>query len=165
VDDQFLEYEVAARKTQEIAYEFPRERWRIAAPIEQFSETIGFGSYEDLATFVGKYSNQASSPEFRFPDAPEDLFIYVEKKPFQMFSREPAFVPFAVLTDATYRAYRSPAGRASLESAALQLCESYRLHHSDLDVYFEDEQLRIYHLRQAHRGFGEQQETGLNTGY
>lgn len=149
VVDQFLEYEVAARKTQEIVNRFPRERWRIVAPIEQFSETFGFGSYEDLATFVAKYEEQVSSPEFSFPDAPEDLFIYVEKRPFQMFSREPAFVSFAVLTDATYRAYRSPAGRASLESAALQLCETYSQRHAGLEVYFENEYLRVYHLHQG----------------
>jgi hypothetical protein len=55
-------------------------------------------------------------------------------------------VPFAVLTDATYRSYRSPAGRASLESDALQLCESYRQNHSDMEVYFKDENLQIYRV-------------------
>ena len=26
------------------------------------------------------------------------------------------------------------------------MCESYREHHSDADVYFEDDNLRIYHI-------------------
>jgi hypothetical protein len=145
---QHLEYEAAVRQTEEIKYRFPRQRWLVVAPVEQFPETLGFGMYEDLAEFVEKYRNQVSSPEFRFQGTPEDLFVYVEKRPFQMFSREPQTVSFPVLTDATYRNYRSPAGRASLESAALRLCESYRQHNSHADVFFEDENLRVYHIHQ-----------------
>jgi hypothetical protein len=141
-----LEYEAAARKTEEIAFEFPRQKWLVAAPVEQLSETFGYGGYEDLAGFVDKYRNRVSAPEFRFQDAPQDLFIYVEKTPFQIFPQEPSSVSFGVLMDSTYRSYRSPAGRASLESAALEMCENYREHHSDADVYFEDDNLRIYHI-------------------
>jgi hypothetical protein len=145
---QCLEYEAAARVTQRIAHRFPRQGWVIAAPAEQLAETFGLGAHEDLAGFVEKYRNQVSNPEFRFPDAREDLFIYVEKRPFQIFSREPETISFPVLTDVTYRSYRSPGGRASLESAALQLCESYRQYHSDSDIFFENEDLRVYHIHQ-----------------
>src|SRR5256886_15138523 len=34
-----LEYEAAARATQEIAYSFPRQTWVVAAPVEQLAET------------------------------------------------------------------------------------------------------------------------------
>ena len=145
---QCLEYEAAARATQEIAYRFPRQTWVVAAPVEQLAETFGLGGHEDLAGFVGKYRSQVSSPEFHFQDAREDLFVYVEKRPFQIFSREPETASFSVLTDPTYRNYRSPGGRASLEAAALQLCESYRQYHSNADVFFENEALRIYHIHQ-----------------
>ncbi len=94
---RYLEYEAAARATQEITYRFPRETWVVAAPLEQLSETAGLGGY---------------------------------------------------LTDSTYRNYRSPGGRASLEAAALQLCESYRQYHLNADVFFENEDLRIYHIHQ-----------------
>ena len=143
-----LEYEAAARATQEIAYRFPRQTWVVAAPVEQLAETFGLGGHEDLAGFVEKYGSQVSSPEFRFQDTREDLFIYVEKKPFQIFPREPETVSFSVLADPTYRNYRSPGGRASLEAAAQQLCESYRQYHSNIDVFFENEVLRIYHIHQ-----------------
>jgi hypothetical protein len=152
-----LEYEAAARATQEIAYGFPRQTWVVAAPVEQLAETFGLGGHEDLAGFVEKYRNQVSSREFAFQDARQDLFIYVEKKPFQIFSSEPETASFAVLTDATYRNYRSPGGRASLEAAALQLCESYRQYHSNSDIFFENEVLRIYHI---HR----RQASDTNTG-
>ena len=143
-----LEYEAAARATQEIAYSFPRQTWVVAAPVEQLAETFGLGGHEDLAGFVQNYRSQVSSPRFHFPDARQDLFIYVEKRPFQIFSREPEKVSFSVLSDPTYRNYRSPGGRASLEAAALQLCENYRQHHSNVDVFFENEVLRIYHIHQ-----------------
>jgi hypothetical protein len=143
---QYLEYDKAACETQVIAERFPRQTWVVVAPTEQLAETLGLGGYEDLAEFVEKYQDRTSNPEFRIPDAPEDLFVYVEKRPFQYFSREPEFVPLGVLADTTYRSYRSPAGRASLESAALQLCESYRKSHNDADVFFEDENIRIYHV-------------------
>jgi hypothetical protein len=145
---QCLEYEAAARVTQQIASRFPRQKWVVAAPVEQLAETFGLGAHEDLAGFVETYQDQVSSSEFRFPDAREDLFIYVEKRPFQIFSREPETISFPVLTDVTYRSYRSPGGRASLESAALQLCETYRRYHSDEDIFFENEELRIYHIHQ-----------------
>ena len=143
-----LEYEAAARATQEIAYGFPRQTWVVAAPVEQLAETFGLGGHEDLAGFVETYRSQVSSPRFRFPDARQDLFIYVEKRPFQIFSREPEKVSFSVLADPTYRNYRSPGGRASMEAAALQLCESYRQSHFNVDVFFENEVLRIYHIHQ-----------------
>jgi hypothetical protein len=151
-----LEYEAAARATQEIASRFPRQSWVVAAPVEQLAETFGMGGHEDLAGFVEKYRTQVASPEFRFPDA-RDLFIYVEKRPFQIFSREPETVSFSVLTDPTYRHYRSPGGRASLEAAALQLCENYRQYHSNADVFFENEVLRIYHV---HRQQASDSEAG-----
>jgi hypothetical protein len=144
---RYLEYDEAASQTRVIADHFPRQRWAVVAPTEQFAETLGLGGYQDLAQFVEKYQGQVSDPEFHIPDAPEDLFVYVEKRPFQFFSHEPEFVPIGVLADSTYRSYRSPAGRASLESAALRLCESYRQSHNDADVFFEDEALRIYHVR------------------
>ena len=146
---QCLEYEAAARQAQGIARRFPRQQWAVAAPIEQFSETLGLGAYEDLAEFVEKYQHRVSRPEFRFQDVPENLFIYVEKRPFQMFSHEPETVPFSVLADTTYSHYRSPGGRASVESAALDLCERYRQYHSNAEVFFEDEDLRIYHIKQV----------------
>jgi len=145
---QPLEYESVVRETQELAERFPRQTWLLVAPVEQLPETLGLGGYKDLAGFVEEYQARVEVPEFRFPESQEDLFIFVEKMPFQIFSREPSFVSFPVLTDITYRNYRSPAGRASLESAAMQLCESYRRHHSDADIYFEDDTLRIYHIHQ-----------------
>lgn len=144
---QYLEYEAAARQTEEITHRFPRQQWAVAAPVEQLPETHGLGAYDDLAEFVQEYEPVVSSPQFRFKDMPANLFVYVEKKPFQIFSHEPASVSFSVLADVTYSHYRSPGGRASLEVAALRLCENYRQSHSGIDVFFENDDLRIYHIK------------------
>jgi len=144
---QCLEYESAARQTREIARRFPRQQWAVAAPVEQLPETHGLGSYEDLAEFVKEYEPLVSRPEFHFQHMPANLFVYVEKKPFQIFSHEPTSVSFSVLADVTYSHYRSPGGRASLEVAALRLCENYRQFHSGVDVFFENDDLRIYHIK------------------
>ena len=145
--EQCLEYEAAARTTERIAHDFPHETWAVAAPVEQLSETLGLGVHEDLSHFVEKYRTAVETPQFRFPTEAQDLFVYVEKRPFQIFSKEPAFISYLLLTDPTYRGYRSPAGRASVEAAALALCETYRRHHPNVDIFFEDAELRIYHIR------------------
>jgi len=144
---QYLEYEVTARQTQAIINEFPRQKWVVIAPVEQLPETFGFGGYEDLAGFIAEYQDRISNPDFRFPNAPDHMFVYVEKRPFQMFAKEPASVSFGTLTDETFRNYRSPAGRASLETAALQFCEEYKRSHSGASILFENDDLRIYHIQ------------------
>jgi len=146
VKTEYLEFDEAARMTQQIAHQHARQSWVVVAPVEQLSETLGLGGHVDLAEFVENYHGQTARPDFRFPEARENLFIYVEKRPFQIFSSEPKSVPMSVLEDTTYRSYRSPAGRASVEAAALELCEQYRQGHSDMDVYFEDDNLRIYRV-------------------
>jgi hypothetical protein len=56
-------------------------------------------------------------------------------------------VSFSILTDPTYHNYRSPAGRSSLEMAAMKLCERYtRLHPGR--IFYEDDNVRIYQFSQ-----------------
>ncbi|MEW6735506.1 MAG: hypothetical protein AB1489_29715 [Acidobacteriota bacterium] len=143
---RYLEHDIVARKTLEIATRFPRKQWMIAAPVEQFAESYGTGWHKDLAQFVDEFSGRAGQADFRFPFSVKHLFVFVEKQPFAAFVNEPQSVPFSVLADATYRHYRSPAGRASLEFAVLELCEAYRRSHTDTTIYYEDELLRIYHF-------------------
>jgi hypothetical protein len=135
---------MAARKALEINALFPRQSWTITAPIEQLAETYGFGWYEDLALFIERYSPQAGQAQFHFPVSGKHLFIFVEKKPFVTFPAELSVLPDSILSDHTYRYYRSSVGRASLEFEALRMCEAYRRAHSDSKIYYEDEELRIY---------------------
>ena len=145
----YLEYDLAARKAVELTNLFPRQSWAIAAPIEQLAETYGSGWYEDLALFVELYSAKASQAEFNFPIAGKHLFIFVEKIPFVTFPNEPSVLPDSLLSDHTYRHYRSSVGRASLEFEALQMCEAYRHTHPHSKIYYEDRELRIYHFEKS----------------
>ncbi len=142
-----LEYESIAENASLIAEQFPHERWIIAAPVEQLAEIYSLGAFEDLASLVEKAGINDLSKALKYGDNYDDLFIFVEKSPFNLFNSEPASVAFPVLVDSTYRNYRSPAGRASLESRALHLCESYRSTHRNVSIFFEDEHTRIYRIR------------------
>lgn len=149
----YLEYDLAARKSLEIKRIFPAKTWTLVAPVEQLAEIYGSGWYEDLAAFVDLYRTKAKNPQFNFATAEQDLFIMVEKVPFVTFPNEPDILPDEILSDRTYRYYRSSAGRASLEYEALQVCEAYRSHHPrSSDIYYEDNELRIYHFFNASSG-------------
>jgi hypothetical protein len=138
----YLEYDATARKTVEIGHIFPHHRWTVVAPIEQLAQVYGRGWYEDAALFTNKYQDQVSDPRFRFPHK-TSLLVFVEKRPFTSDQLEYP-VAYTVLTDPTYRHYRSPSGRTQLMAAILDLCETYRRHHSDSRIYYENDQLRIY---------------------
>jgi hypothetical protein len=139
----YLEYDAAARKAVEIGYLFPRHQWTVVAPIEQLSQVYGRGWYEDLARFTEKYKDRVVIPSFHFPHQ-MPLLIFAEKRPF--ISDQPEYpVPYSVLIDPTYRHYRSASGRTKLAAATIQLCETYRRYHPQLQkIYFENDRLRIY---------------------
>jgi hypothetical protein len=139
----YLEYDAAARKAVEIGHLFPHHRWTVVAPIEQLSQVYGRGWYEDAAQFTAKYQERVVLPSFHFPHQ-LPLLIFTEKRPF--ITDKPDYpVPYSVLIDPTYRHYRSPSGRTKLATAMLQLCETYRKHHPDLQkIYYENDRLRIY---------------------
>lgn len=141
-----LEYDAAARQTLKIASHYPQLNWILIAPGEQMAEIYGQGWHEDLAKFVRRGETAGTAAAFDFGIPVEDVFVMVEMRPFRTFESEPEEVPAATLKDASYRQYRSPAGRASLEFAALHLCESYWNTHPQGEVFYEDETMRIYHF-------------------
>ncbi len=148
--EQPLEYDSIARATSAISHQFPHLRWSIAAPVEQFAEVYSLGGFQDLAGLVNASSSGDIAQSMLSNDGVDDLFIFVEKMPFTSFQREPDSVSFRTLTDSTYRNYRSPAGRASVEVRALQLCETYKQKHKNMTVFFEDENVRVYRLSRIH---------------
>jgi hypothetical protein len=107
------------------------------------------GGFQDLAALVTLASSSDIAQVVLSNDSVDDLFIFVEKTPFATFQREPDAVSFLTLTDSTYRNYRSPAGRASLEVRAMELCESYKKKHKNMTVFFEDDNVRVYRLSRA----------------
>lgn len=143
---QYLEYEITARKTLEIRRIFPIKTWTIVAPVEQLSQIYGAAWYEDLGIFVEKYAPKVSKSDFTFPIDTPHLFIFIEKRPFVTFSSEAIGLPYTTLSDITYQNYRSSAGRAKLQFEALNMCEAYRRNYPNVSIYYEDENIRIYHF-------------------
>ncbi|MGB3189556.1 MAG: hypothetical protein WBB43_09040 [Limnoraphis sp.] len=143
----YLEHEIAARKSLEIRTRFPIKRWLIVAPPEQLAQNYRAGWYEDLAEFVKQYLPEVTIDDFQFPYEVPDLFVFVEKQPLAVNSlNSQPVISHSVLSDNTYRYYRSLAGRTSLEFEALKLCELYQQHHPGASIYYEDNQLKIYHF-------------------
>jgi hypothetical protein len=140
----YLEHEITAVKTLEIASAFPRGRWMIVAPVEQLAQTYGRGWFEDPAAFVARNAGRAGDPAFAFDLAVDDLFVFVERRPFKTFRSEAADVPFATLRDPSYRHYRSLAGRASLQAQLDVLCKAYARSHANVSIYYEDANITIY---------------------
>jgi hypothetical protein len=140
----YFEYESAARKTLELRSRFPVKDLMVIAPPEQLGQIYGGGWYGDLATFVDRYKHQVENPDFRFTVSVKHLFIFVEKLPFVTLKNENQAFPNEVLLDPSYRNYRSLAGRASLQFQAWQMCETYRRHHPETLIYYEDNDLIIY---------------------
>jgi hypothetical protein len=140
---EYLEYDVSARKTAEIATLFPYKHWTLVAPSEQLSQSYRQGWYEDLAKFVDTYQKSIKNPSFRLPIGTDNIFVMVEKKPFGGDRAEPS-VPYSTLQDPVYNNYRSPTGRSHLQATALEMCETYANNHPDSRIYYEDKVIKIY---------------------
>jgi hypothetical protein len=140
---EYLEYDVSAVKTMEIATLFPYKRWTLVAPSEQLSQSYRQGWYEDLARFVENHGKSVQDPSFKLPIGTPNIFVMLEKQPFGADRSEPS-VPYSTLSDPVYSNYRSPRGRSRLQAAALELCETYANNHADSLVYYEDSVLKIY---------------------
>ena len=144
---KYVEYDAAARATLDISSRFPKYRWMIVAPIEQWALTYGRGWHLNLHEFVDDVAARIGPDGYRLPYKVDDLFVFVETRPFATFETEPLDVPFKTLVDPVYRHYRSSAGRASLEFAAYKLCERLRANDPGGSVYFDDGRLKIYRFR------------------
>ncbi|GAC1648159.1 MAG: hypothetical protein NVS9B15_06840 [Acidobacteriaceae bacterium] len=142
----YVEHDAAPRTLLRAKGELPRASWIVVGPVEQLAESYGTGYYEDLAAFVNKNAMSAAEPSFRLSGYPLHVLVYIEKRPLPAFKEDREDLPYDVITDPTYRNYRSPGGRASLEFEALLACERYRTTHQGASIYYEDESLRVYHF-------------------
>ena len=148
---QYVEYDAAARKSLDIATTFPRYRFMVVGPVEQWALTYGRGWHMNLYEFVERVGAALERPVYQLPFNVDDVFVFVETQPFATFAREPRHVPFAVLNDPVFRHYRSLPGRSSLQFAALDVCERLR-QIAPAEIYYQDDQLRIYRFMRAADG-------------
>lgn len=139
-----VEYDAAARQTLRIASTVTTLNWLVVAPLEQRVELPDPRRFLSLADFVKRFGDRAGERQFRFDLAGHDLFVFVETTPLHVG-------PDAALTRVRYAPaadpYWLPNARARLERRALELCEAYRRTHTGVSVDYDDDTLRIYHIR------------------
>jgi hypothetical protein len=137
------QYEAAARVVDRIAREHPRRSWLVISPSHELPLLFGRGWHVELAEFVSSIPiEEAARPEFRLPYNAKHVFLFVEKRPLpQRLTGVPEDADSAVF------AYRTQAGRQSLQFQAGRLAETYLASHPNTIIYYEDENVTVYHFR------------------
>jgi hypothetical protein len=153
-----VEFESAARICTKIGENFHRNEWLVVSPFQELAFTYGQGWHSELSEFVSKFTlDQVSSPTFAFPYDSRDVFFFVERRPLRAgsspFDRTVIwrYAP-AESRDQSAFFYGDPQGRASLEYRAAELLNRYAQSHKNLSLFYQDDDLVVYHLAQASHG-------------
>jgi hypothetical protein len=147
-----MEYEAAVNNYLNIKKNFPPMDWTIVAPTEQYQQALGIGWHYEILQFVQKYTpGEAGQPEFQFPIPTHHIFVYTEKIPLHLersVTTEDAKReldpkgkddPFA-------KYYHTGDQRGIIEAKAIRLMEAYSKTHQNVSVFYEDKQMKIYHI-------------------
>jgi hypothetical protein len=153
-----VQYESAARISTRIADQFHRNEWLLVSPFQELAFTYGQGWHSELSEFVSEYTlDQVSRATFAFPYASPHVFFFVERRPLRAGS--PSLTPAAIWRyapaesrDKSAFLYGDPQGRASLEYRAAELLNGFAQSHKNLSLFYEDDDLVVYHLVPASTG-------------
>jgi hypothetical protein len=155
---QVYQYESAARTCEAIGRQFHRNEWLVVSPFHELACTYGQGWHVELSDFVSRFTvDQVSKPDFRFPYESPHVFFFVEPRPLRVGPRTPSvnvvwrYAP-AEVEDWPAYLYGDPLGRASLEYRAAELLNAYGSTHSNLAVFYADENLVVFNLLQTPAG-------------
>jgi len=150
---QVYQYESAARACEEIGRRFHRNEWLVVSPFHELACTYGQGWHVELSDFVSKFNiDQVSRSDFEFPYESQHVFFFVERRPLRVGPHLAAagvswhYAP-AESEDWSAYLYGDPLGRASLEYRTAELLTAYGSSHSNLAVFYADENLVVFTLR------------------
>jgi hypothetical protein len=145
------EYDAAASSYLKIKSTFPTFDWTIVAPFEQLTEAYSYGWHYELIRFVQKMTiDQAKDPKFILPIPTHHVLIYVEKKPLHfgreitLSDAEKSLEPEG--SDPFMQYYKNPNQRAILEAKALYWIDTYMKSHKNIDVFYQDNNIIIFHI-------------------
>ncbi len=148
---QPVEYNAAAQGYLRIKAELPVMNWTIIGPSEQYQQVVGIGWHYDLLRFIQDFTMEdARNPGFQLPIPTNHILLFIEKRslldqtPVEHVDIGRELEPEG--PDPYKQYYRSPEQRALLEAKAWHWIEAYRQSHSGVSIFYEDEQLRIYHI-------------------
>lgn len=145
------EYDAAAQNYLVIKRNFTYSDWTIVGPNEQFAQALNVGWHFDLLRFLQKFTlEEALDPNFKLPIPTSHIFIYTEKIPLG-YQREVNIADAALDLepegpDPFMQYFKNKDQRAILEAKAIHWAEAFMSSHENVDIFYEDSQLRIYHI-------------------
>jgi hypothetical protein len=146
-----MEYDAAANAYLSIKANFPVYDWTIIAPTEQFQQVLGNGWHYEILRFVQEYNvEDVEDPDFKLPIPTHHVFIFTEKVPLHLgrkityLDAEKELEPEGDDPFAQY--YHTGEQRGILQAKAIKLIEAYTKTHSGVNIYYEDENMKIYHI-------------------
>lgn len=147
----FQEYDAAADNYIRIQRNFPTIGWTIVGPQEQYQQVLNHGWHYDLLKFVQDFNlEQARNPNFELPIPTADIFVFTEKRPLNSDSEVTAADAAMELEPPGPRLfeqyYVNPLQRRILQAKALAFMEAYSESHSGVNVFYEDENMKIFHI-------------------
>jgi hypothetical protein len=157
-DPQLSQYESAARTCKKITRDFHRNEWLIVSPFQELALTYGHGWHTELSEFVTKFRQaDVSKASFSFPYEMPDVFFFVERRPLRLGSRNGTYEPvwrYAPAEASEWSTFLNgdPNGRASLEYQAAEMLNTYLSTHKNLSLFYQDDNLSVYHLATTHAG-------------
>ncbi len=145
---------LAGHVTLQIEQTLPPYQWTIVSPTEQYSEILGRGWHEELASFVTTYSIQdAMNPHYllrtdsRNPILSPDVFIFVEPRLYpdnQRVSPAAAHLPIA----SGPNVYSGHSLKAIESRAYYWVVAYHRSHPNSSTIYARDKNLMVLWIRQ-----------------
>ncbi len=155
-----MEYEGAVFAYHKIRRgHFGSLNWTIISPVEQYSEVINYGFHTELWEFIYALEDaHIKEPLLNELKIPTDyLFLYVEKYPLFIgdnvksqypVSLEYAQKPLPSKPSRLSDFYSNREYRMILQSKAYYWAEEYMSTHNNMDVFYEDSQLKVYMIKQ-----------------
>lgn len=146
------EYDAAAEGIIKIRNNFPVNDWTVISPHEQLGQVMGNGWHVQLIRFVQQFSlDEAEDKNFKLPYTTDHVFLFAEKRPLHYdrnitsADAEKELEPEG--DDPFMQYYKNTGQRAILEAKAIQWIEKYKETHTGVDVFYEDDDFKIYHIQ------------------
>ncbi|HBN84420.1 MAG TPA: hypothetical protein DDZ89_11300 [Clostridiales bacterium] len=142
------EYNEVAQAYMDIKKDYPVLNWTIVSPVEQYSESLGYGWHYQLWQYVMDVTED-NKTDLEIPT--EYVFWFVEKVPLnsgQPVSMEDAQLDFPVITGNLDEYYTKTQNRRIIQAKAFYYMEEQLETNPNLRIYADTENVRIYMLQQ-----------------
>lgn len=150
------EYEATAAVTREIMRDNEQFGYTVIGTPQQSQLVAGVGSFIELWVFARDVTlRDARDPGFVVPDVSsllfardlgetlpiptQNIYIFVEKVPFPVIEQAPA--------GPAEEYYYTREKRGRIMATVFGWAEFYRHYHTDMDIFFEDENVVVYRIR------------------